>query len=112
MYSQFCNLYQHYAATTKATLHVGHKPGERMEVDWAGSTASIQDSVTGKSIPVYVYVAVLPCSGYAYAEGFLSQNQESWISAHVHAYQLAWGARGRADSIAGVCGVYRGWEPV
>jgi transposase len=88
MYSQFCNLYQHYAAKTKATLRVEHKPGERMEVDWAGSTASIQDTITGKSIPVYVYIAVLPCSGYTYAEGFLSRNQESWISAHVNAYQF------------------------
>jgi transposase len=88
MYSQFCNLYQQYAATTKATLHIEHKPGERMEVDWAGDTASLQDTITGKSIPVYVFVAVLPCSGYAYAEGFLSRNQESWISAHVHTYQF------------------------
>jgi hypothetical protein len=35
-----------------------------------------------------VYVAVLPCSGYAYVEGFLKRDQESWITAHVHTYQF------------------------
>lgn len=34
----------------------------------------------------YVFVAALPYSGYAYAEAFLSQNQEAWIAAHVNAY--------------------------
>jgi transposase len=88
MYSGFCLQYQQFAAKHKATLHVKHKPGERMEVDWGGDTASLKDNVSGKPIPVYVFVAVLPCSGYAYAEGFLSQNTESWISAHVHAYEF------------------------
>ncbi|MEL1133676.1 hypothetical protein AAC978_00710 [Desulfitobacterium sp. THU1] len=26
---------------TKATMHISHKPGEQMEVDWAGQTAGI-----------------------------------------------------------------------
>jgi len=63
-----------------------------MEVDWAGDTAFILDNISGKPIPVHVFVAVLPCSDYAYAEGFLSQNLESWIQAHVHAYQFFGGA--------------------
>jgi transposase len=88
MYSGFCYHYQRFVAKYKATLHVEHKPGERLEVDWAGDTASLIDHISGKSIPVYVFIAVLPCSGYAYAEGFLNQTMESWISAHVHAYQF------------------------
>jgi transposase len=91
MYSSFCYHYQQFAVRNKATLHVVHKPGERMEVDWAGDTASLQDNITGKPIPVYVFVAVLPCSGYAYAEGFLNRSLESWIAAHVHAYQFLGG---------------------
>jgi transposase len=91
MYSGFCYQYQQFAAKHKATLHVEHKPGERMEVDWAGDTASLKDNISGKPIPVYVFVAVLPCSGYAYAEGFLNRNLENWITAHVHAYQFIGG---------------------
>ena len=36
---------------------------------------------------LYLFVAVLPYSGYAYTEGFLDMKQEVWINAHVHAYQ-------------------------
>ena len=92
MYTQFCYHYQEYAAKTKATLRIHHKPGDRMEVDWAGDTAFIQDNITGNPITVYVFVAVLPCSGYSYVEGFFSMNLESWISAHVNAYQFFQGA--------------------
>jgi transposase len=59
-----------------------------MEVDWAGDTAALKDNISGKPIPVYVFVTVLPCSGYAYAEGFLNRSMESWITAHVHAYDF------------------------
>ena len=86
MYTQFCNHYRKFASLTKATMHIQRKPGEQMEVDWAGQTASIMDPDTGEMLPVYVFVAALSCSQYAYVEGFLSQNQESWIAAHVHAF--------------------------
>ncbi len=68
-------------------MHIHHKPGEQIEVDWAGKTANIIDRITGDVIPAYVFVAVLSCSGYAYVEAFLSQKQESWISAHVNAFR-------------------------
>lgn len=92
MYTQFCARYSQYAMREKATLRVAHKPGERMEVDWAGSTMSLTDNITGERITAYVFVAVLPYSGYAYAEGFLSMNQESWITGHVNAFNHFSGA--------------------
>jgi hypothetical protein len=58
MYTQFCYHYQQFAVNNKATLHTEHKPGDRMEVDWAGDTATIQDHITGKPIPAYLFVAV------------------------------------------------------
>lgn len=88
MYTQFCKLYRDYAIGNKATMHIDHKPGEKMEVDWAGQTASIIDHVTGEVFPAYIFVAVLPCSQYAYVEAFLTMNQESWITAHVNAFQF------------------------
>lgn len=87
MYTQFCKYYREWAGRTQATMHIHHKPGEKMEVDWAGTTMALKDNITGGNIPVYVFVAVLPCSGYAYVEGFLSMEQESWVSAHVNAYR-------------------------
>jgi transposase len=85
-YSQYCRLYRKYATLSKATMHINRKPGEQMEVDWAGQTATIRDPVTGDNIPAYIFVAVLPSSQYAYVEAFVSMNLESWITANVHAF--------------------------
>ncbi|ABR47930.1 Integrase, catalytic region [Alkaliphilus metalliredigens QYMF] len=92
MYSQFCRYYRKYASTKKATMHIHRKPGEQMEVDWAGQTAEIVDPNTGEVLQASVFVAVLFCSQYAYVEAFLSQKQECWIGAHVNAYQFFGGA--------------------
>jgi transposase len=88
MYSQFCNYYRKFAATTKATMHIQRKPGEQLEVDWAGQQASMVNTETGERIPIYVFVAALSSSQYAYVEGFLSMDQESWITAHVNAFHF------------------------
>jgi len=85
-HTQFYKLYQDFVHKTKATMHLEHKPGEIMEVDWAGQRVQMVDTDTGKPVKVSIFVSVLPYSGYAYVEGFLSQNQESWTTAHVHSY--------------------------
>ena len=86
--TQFNKYYADYVSKTKATMHLEHKPGETMQVDWAGQTTGITDTDTGELIPAYLFVAVLPCSGYAYVEAFPDEKQEAWISAHVHAYRF------------------------
>ena len=87
MYSQFCYHYQKFAETRRATMHIPRKPGEQIEVDWAGQTAGIVSNETGEIIPVNIFVAVLSHSLYAYVEGFLAQDQECWIAAHVNMYR-------------------------
>jgi transposase len=84
--TQFYQHYSDYVKKTKATMHIGHKPGEIMEVDWAGQTAFIRNTDSGEPIKAYVFVAVLPYSGYTYVEAFLSQNEQAWIQAHVNAF--------------------------
>ena len=84
--TQFNKYYADYVHKTKATMHLEHKPGENLQVDWAGQTAGITDTDTGERLPAYLFVAVLPYSGYAYTEAFLDMKQEAWITAHVHAY--------------------------
>ena len=84
--TQFNKYYADYVHKTKATMHLDHKPGENMQVDWAGQTAKVVDTETGEFLPAYLFVSVLPYSGYAYTEAFLDMKQEAWITAHVHAY--------------------------
>lgn len=86
--TQFNKYYNEYLAKNNATMHLNHKPGDSMQVDWAGDTASVIDTDTGEVIPVYVFVATLPYSGYSYVEAFLSMNQECWTAAHVNAYRF------------------------
>ena len=84
MYSQFCYYIQQDEAKRRATMHVPRKPGQQIEVDWAGDTASVIDRDTGESIKVYVFVAAMSYSTYAFAEGFPDMKQASWIKANVH----------------------------
>ena len=86
--TQFNKYYADYLAKVNATMHLNHKPGEVMQVDWAGDTAAVIDTDTGEiMIPAYVFVATLPYSGYSYVEAFFSMNQEAWSTAHVNAYK-------------------------
>jgi len=86
-YSQFCKLYHEYIQKTKATMRIHHKPGEKLEVDWAGKTATIMDNISGEAIKAYVFVAALPYSGYSYVEAFLKMDMESWIQAHINCFE-------------------------
>lgn len=85
-YRSFARHYSEYAQKHKATLRIHRKPGELMEVDWAGSTTFIIDRDTGEKIKAYVFVATLPCSQLSYAEASLSMDLHAWVHAHVRAY--------------------------
>lgn len=86
MYTQFCEKYRQWARITKATMRIQHKPGDAMQVDWAGNTLDIHDPVTGEVTKAYLFVAVLPCSCFTYAEVCEDMKLESWLFCHVHAY--------------------------
>ena len=83
--TQFNKYYNDYLNRINATMHLNHKPGEIMQVDWAGDTATVVDSDTGEIIPAFIFVATLPFSAYSYVEAFLSMDQDAWIAAHVNA---------------------------
>jgi len=86
MYTQFCDNYRSWARKNKATMRIHHKPGHAMEVDWASATLPITDPVTGEISDAYLFVSVLPCSCYVYAELCTDMKSENWLLCHVHAY--------------------------
>ena len=43
--TQFKKYYRDYTAKSSATMHLDHRPGEIMKVDWAGDTAHIIDTI-------------------------------------------------------------------
>ena len=87
MYTQFCDKYRKWARLTKATMRITHKPGDAMQVDWAGTTIPYYDRVTGEAADTYLFAAVLPCSCYAYVEACDDMKTTNWLLCHVHAYQ-------------------------
>ena len=68
MYSQFCYYIQQDEQKHRATMHINRKPGEQVEVDWAGDSATIIDPVTSEIIKAFVSDDVI----------ILTSNKESW----------------------------------
>lgn len=54
-YSQFCDRFMKHLNTEKATMHLNHKPGEAIEVDWAGTTVPIINPDTGEVSKAYLF---------------------------------------------------------
>lgn len=86
MSTQFGDKYRKWARVTKATMRIQRKPGDAIQVDWAGDTLLVYDSVTGEQSPAYLFVAVLPCNCYTYAEACEDMKTENWLACHVHAF--------------------------
>ena len=87
MYSQFCNYIQQDEQKRRATMHISRKPGEQVEVDWAGDPAHIIDPDTGEITNAFIFVGVMTYSQYAYVEAFINEKQQAWITSHVHMYE-------------------------
>lgn len=86
-YRTFCEKYGKYAKKYKLTMPIRRKPGEIMEVDWAGSTLKVTDRFTGEDLKAYVFIATLPYSQYSYVEAFLDMKSANWLIAHIHAFE-------------------------
>ena len=87
MYSQFCYYIQQDEQKHRATMHINRKPGEQIEVDWAGDPAQITDPETDEIIPAFLFMGVMTYSQYPYVEAFINEKQRAWITAHVHMYE-------------------------
>lgn len=86
-YRQFCDLYLHWCEENAESLHLNAVIGQKIEVDFAGKTFELIDTVTGEISTIVVFVAVLPYSQYIYAEGMLSLAEPRWIEVNNNALQ-------------------------
>lgn len=87
-YTQFCQLFNDYAAVHEVVATLHHEPGRAMLVDWAGDTLPLSDAVTGEVTKAYLFVAVLPYSGMVFCRAFADMKQDAWNSAHVEAFEF------------------------
>ena len=86
-YTAFCNHYRRWRATQEVVLRQTHAPGDKLFVDYAGQTIAIVDRTTGASRHAQLFVAVLGCSNYTYAEATWSQALPDWLGSHGRALQ-------------------------
>lgn len=73
----YYNLWKHRA---KPSMHMEHKAGEKMFVDFTGEKLPVVDTETGEIRQMEVFVAVLGASQYTYVEAVESQKVEDFIS--------------------------------
>ena len=90
-YSIFCEQYRRWLATQELVLRQPHAPGEKLFVDYAGQTVPITDRYSGEVREAQIFVAVLGCSNYTYAEATCSQKLPDWLGSHVRALEFIGG---------------------
>lgn len=92
-YSAFCDRYREWLQNTvEPVLRFEHRAGEKCFVDYAGQTVGIIDRHTGEIREAQIFVAVLGCSNYTYAEASWTQALPDWLGAHVRALMFFGGA--------------------
>jgi len=85
-YSWFCDLYREWAGRLKPTLRQVHPAGERLFVDFAGSTVAVVGGASGEERQAEIFVAVLGASSFTYACAVWTQALPDWVGAHVRAF--------------------------
>jgi transposase len=84
--SRFYERYMDWKRTLDPVMHIEHKAGEKLFVDYAGMTVRVVDSRSGEEREAQVFVATLGASNYTYAEATWTQSLPDWIGAHVRAF--------------------------
>ena len=75
-----------------------HVAGEKLFVDYAGTTMQVIDGATGEVIEVQLFVAVLGASSYTYAEATWTQGLADWIGSHTRTFAFIGGVPGMVVS--------------
>lgn len=73
--------YNQWRKKVNPAMHIEHKVGDKMYVDFAGATLQYVDTDTGEIKTAQVFVAILGWSQYAYVEAMESQMIEEFIAA-------------------------------
>ena len=80
-YTQFCEYIKQHIRIDEAVMHFVHRPGETLQVDFAGGKLGYVEPSTGEWVVCEVLVCALPFSHYIYVEALRSQRQEHLIPA-------------------------------
>jgi len=91
-YSQFKEHYLKWLKRRNPVMHIEHKAGEKMYVDYAGKKMEVLDPSTEEIVSAEVFVAVLGSSQLTYVEATYSQKKEDFIKSCENALHYFGGA--------------------
>ena len=74
--SHFNHLLQDYIGRSQPVMHIEHKAGDKLFIDFAGDRLHLADPHTGEAVPVEVFVAILGCSQLTYVQAVMSQKRK------------------------------------
>lgn len=80
-FTSFCFYLDRWLNHSKPVMHIEHKAGDKLFIDFAGKKMQIVDKNTGEQIEVEVFAAILGCSQLTYIEAVASQTKEDLITA-------------------------------
>lgn len=78
-FTQFCAYLNKWMNRAKPVMHLEHKAGDKMYVDFAGEKLEVVDRESGEVKPAEVFVAILGCSQLTYVCAVSSQNRYDFI---------------------------------
>ena len=79
-YTQFCEHYKAFAATLKRSMRQHRRAGEKMFIDYAGSTVALTDGARAQ-----VFVSAMAASSCVFACATPTQRLDDWIEGMVRA---------------------------
>ena len=91
--SQFCYHFHVWRKSAEVGMHIDHKAGEKLFVDYAGDQLAIVDPDSGKEQPVATFVAILGASELTYVEASATQQGEDWIRSNERALRYCGGTQ-------------------
>ena len=77
--TQFKMYYNQWNKKVNSSMHLEHKSGDKMYVDYTGDKLSYVDQSTGEVVTVEVFVAILGSSQLTYVEASMTQRKEDFI---------------------------------
>jgi len=77
-YSQYCYHFAAFLKNKEVVMHLEHRAGETIMIDFAGKQLFYTDPYSGEIIPCQVFVAVLPFSGMIFVHAVHSQNTQDF----------------------------------
>ena len=85
--TQYYDLYSDHVKKNRLTMHINHKPADRVEVDWFGTTMEVYDQYTGEAYTAYLFCGTLPFSMLSFIYACPDMKINSWIDCHIRMFE-------------------------